>query len=179
MSNAWYQASFRNPKDAFAQARDDRRILQPVGIIALEKYPRYYFASRVETIADRVDFVRKLASPKYVKRTALVRAASFAPAPGRVLQVRETANSARIDVETSGRAFLVASVTPHKYWRITIDGKDAEAIVTNVGFQGVVVPDAGRHVVEMRYRNPLVAVGAAISAAALLALVLLTRTKRA
>jgi hypothetical protein len=179
MSNAWYQASFRDPREAFAQAHGDRRILQPVRIIALEKYPRYYFATRVETITDRADFVRKLASPKYVKRTALVRAASFAPAPGRVLKVHETANSARIDVETSGRAFLVASVTPHKYWRFTIDGNEAESIVTNVGYQGVIVQSAGRHVVEMRYRNPLVAAGGAVSAAALLALVLLARTKRA
>jgi len=45
-----------------------------------------------------------------------------------------------------------------------------------VGYQGIVVPAAGRHVVEMRYRNPLIAVGAAISLAALLALVFLSRS---
>jgi uncharacterized membrane protein YfhO len=83
--------------------------------------------------------------------------------------VREWANGARIDVAAAGRAFLVMSVTPHKYWRITIDGKPAQSMVTNIGYQGVVVP-AGRHVVEMRYRNPLIAIGAAISAATLLAL---------
>lgn len=179
MSNVWYRAVFRDPREAFAEARGDRRVIQPVGILALEKYPRYSFADRVETIADRKDFVRKVGSPSFVKRTAFVRAAAFAPAPGRVLHFRETANSARIDVETAGRAFLVISVTPHKYWRITIDGKDAEAIVTNVGYQGVIVPDAGRHVVEMRYRNPLFAAGGAISIATLLALVLLARMNRA
>jgi uncharacterized membrane protein YfhO len=63
------------------------------------------------------------------------------------------------------------SVTPHKYWRITIDGHDVPAVVANIGYQGVVVPP-GRHVVEMRYRNPLVAAGAAVSAATLLALLL-------
>jgi len=179
MSNVWYRAVFRDPREAFAEARGDRRVIQPVGILALEKYPRYYFADRVETIADREDFVRKVASPSFVKRIAFVHDAAFAPAPGRVLQVRETANTARIDVETAGRAFLVVSVTPHKYWRVTIDGKDAEAIVTNVGYQGVIVPNAGRHVVEMRYRNPLFAVGGAISVATLLALILLARMKRA
>jgi uncharacterized membrane protein YfhO len=66
------------------------------------------------------------------------------------------------------------SVTPHKYWRVTIDGAEAEPVVVNVGFQGVVVPSAGRHVVEMRYRNPLVAVGAAVSAVSLLALAFIT-----
>ena len=42
-------------------------------------------------------------------------------------------------------------------------------MVTNIGYQGVEVP-AGRHIVEMRYRNPLISAGAAISAATLLAL---------
>jgi hypothetical protein len=179
MSNVWFQASFRDPKEAFARARGDRRILQPVGLLALEKNPRYFFAERVETIADRVDFVSKLASPRYVEWTAFVHAAPFRPAPGRVLRVSETANSACLDVETSGRAFLVISITPHKYWRVTIDGIGAKAIVTNVGYQGVIVPDAGRHVVEMRYSNPLVAVGGAISAAALLALAFVAITMRA
>ncbi|HEY0370871.1 MAG TPA: hypothetical protein VGD79_02660, partial [Thermoanaerobaculia bacterium] len=75
--------------------------------------------------------------------------------------------------------FLVISVTPHKYWTIAIDGREASAIVTNVGFQGVVVPAAGNHVVAMRYRNPLIAAGAAISAAALLALAFVAITMRA
>ena len=65
------------------------------------------------------------------------------------------------------------SVTPHKYWRIAIDGRAVPAIVTNIGFQGVPVPQ-GRHTVMMRYRNPLIAVGAAISAATLLGLLFLT-----
>ena len=54
------------------------------------------------------------------------------------------------------RGFLVMSVTPHKYWRITIDGKRVEPVITNIGYQGVIVP-AGRHRVAMRYRNDLAA----------------------
>ena len=54
------------------------------------------------------------------------------------------------------------SVTPHKYWRITIDGRTVPAIITNIGFQGVVVPP-GRHRVEMVYRNDLVVIGLWIS----------------
>ena len=54
------------------------------------------------------------------------------------------------------------SVTPHKYWRITLDGQLVRAIITNIGYQGIVVPP-GRHRVEMRYRNDLVVVGLWIS----------------
>jgi len=53
-------------------------------------------------------------------------------------------------------------VTPHKYWRITIDGRTAGSVVTNIGFQGIVVPP-GRHRVEMLYRNNLVVIGLWIS----------------
>ncbi len=175
MSNVWYRAVFREPREAFAEAKGDLRVLQPVGLLALPHYPRYSFAERLEPIAGRADFVRKVGSGRFAKGTAFVRGAPFVPAPGNVLQVRETANTARLEVETRGRSFLVISVTPHKYWRITIDGRDAPAIPTNVGYQGVIVPAAGKHVVEMRYRNPLFVIGGAISLAALLALALFAR----
>jgi len=59
----------------------------------------------------------------------------------------------------------VMSVTPHKYWRITLDGRVVPAIIANIGYQGIVVPP-GRHRVEMRYRNDLVVVGLWISSVA-------------
>ncbi|MFY9820550.1 MAG: hypothetical protein WAM82_04160 [Thermoanaerobaculia bacterium] len=55
------------------------------------------------------------------------------------------------------------SVTPHKYWRVTIDGSRVDPIVTNLAYQSVLVPP-GRHRVEMRYRNGLVIAGLWISA---------------
>jgi hypothetical protein len=174
MSNVWYRAVFRDPAEAFREAGGDRRAIQPVGILGLERYPRYFFAERVEPIRDRSDFVRKLAGRRFGKRTAFVSGAGFDPAAGRVTGVRETANTARIEVETDGRAFLVISVTPHKYWRVTVDRAEAEAVVTNVGYQGVAVPGPGRHVVEMRYRNPLVLAGGMVSLLSLLALAFIT-----
>ena len=121
------------------------------------------------TIRDRHEFVRALRSRRFSRQVAFVHQPAFAPAPGVVHSWRETANHARIDVHARGLAFLVMSVTPHKNWRITIDGNDAAAVIANIGYQGVVVPP-GRHLVEMRYRDPLVAAGGAVSAAALLAL---------
>jgi len=128
-------------------------------------HPRYYFADQMVTIRDRKDFVRKLRDDSYSKAVAFVREPSFVPARGVVRGLRETANTATIDVQSHGRGFLVMSVTPHKYWRVTLDGNDVHPVVTNIGFQGVVVPN-GRHRVEMRYRNTLAATGAKISAVA-------------
>ncbi|HEX8408684.1 MAG TPA: hypothetical protein VF883_07465 [Thermoanaerobaculia bacterium] len=175
MSNIWYRALFKDFDAALAEAKGDLSQLQPVGMVEHRHYPRYSFPRTLEPVRGPEDFVAKAGSRRYPIGTAYVQGQVFTPAPGVVRSARETANTARLEVETAGRAFLYMSVTPHKYWTITLDGTEVDAIVTNVGYQGIVVPAAGRHVVEMRYRNPLIAVGAAMSIAALLALVFLVR----
>ncbi|HEV2719083.1 MAG TPA: YfhO family protein, partial [Thermoanaerobaculia bacterium] len=93
----------------------------------------------------------------------------FAPAPARIERVRETANTIDADVDAAGRALLVIAVTPHRYWRATIDGAPAPLIRANVGFQAMEIP-RGRHHVAMRYRNPLVVACAIVSLIAVVAL---------
>jgi hypothetical protein len=88
----------------------------------------------------------------------------------RILAVRETPNSATVDVVAAASSPLVILVTRHKYWRVTIDGRDAAVRPANIAYQSVLVP-AGRHRVEMRYRNPLIAWGALISAFVVVSLV--------
>ena len=175
MANARFLGSYDDPRRVL---KGNRRDVQPVRITPLGDHPRYWFAERMVPVRDLDDFARKLAGARSTRGTAYVMERSGqAGLPvlhhGTVHGVRETANTARIEVETAGPAFLVMSVTPHKYWRITIDGNEAEAVTVNAGFQGVAVP-AGRHVVEMRYRNPLVVAGAGISLASLLALAFIT-----
>lgn len=179
MSNAWYRAVYR-PYDAERKRVHGRmETARPVDFVKSEEYPRYYFADEVVQIHGKRDFVDQLASAKHSIRAAFVSQPGFAPARGVVRGIRENANSATIDVEAYGRAFLVMSVTPHKYWRVTIDGREASSVVTNLGYQGVAVP-AGRHRVEMRYRNTVVVFGAKISilAAVLLLAALLVRPRR-
>lgn len=169
MSNIRYVGIYRRPEEALAQARGVIRNLQPVKFIEGPRYPRYYFAGEMDVARGPDEFVRKLSAKRYSRQVAFVASDAFAPATGTVLRVDEWPNGARIDVEAAGRAFLVMSVTPHKYWQVTIDGSPAESVVTNLGYQGLAVP-RGRHVVEMRYRNPLLAAGGAVTAATLLAL---------
>jgi len=165
MSNAWYRATY-NPYEAERKrVKGQMKSAQPVRFIETEHSPRYYFADQVVTIHDRHDFVKKLSDGSYSRRVAFVSMPSFVPADGVVHRCRETANTATLDVESHGRGFLVMSVTPHKYWRIAIDGVGVSPVVANIGYQGVIVPP-GRHTIAMRYRNPLAANGAKASAAA-------------
>ena len=73
-----------------------------------------------------------------------------------------------LDVESRGEAFLIASITRHKYWRATIDGAPVSIAPANIAFQGITVPP-GKHRVELRYRNPLILPAAIASLIALIA----------
>ena len=55
------------------------------------------------------------------------------------------------------------SVTVHKYWTARIDGRPVPIEAANIAYQGLRVP-RGRHIVEVEYRNTLVARAAAVSA---------------
>jgi hypothetical protein len=169
MSNVRYLGVYRPYNEALAQAGGVLRNVQPVQFLEGRPYPRYYFASEMAEARHWEEFVAKLGDGDFSSEVAFVAEGAVAPARGAVRGVHEWTNGARLDVEAAGRAFLVMSVTPHQYWQVTIDGQPAEAVATNIGYQGVAVP-AGRHVVEMRYRNPLIAAGGAISIASLLAL---------
>ena len=172
MSNAWYRAVYR-PFDAEKKrVGGNFKAAMPMRFIAADHAPRYYFADQVISIHGRGDFVKKLTEGSYSSKVAFVAQPGFVPASGDVLHVSETANTATLDVDSRGQGFLVMSVTPHKYWRIFLDGVRVPAVVTNIGYQGIVVTP-GRHRVVMLYRNELVLVGAAVSIVATIITLLL------
>lgn len=154
-------ADFTDAAWAQARTREDwlERVAAMANVCAVAVFnePREAFA-RAGGDTTRVQPVRLIhlpPSPRYSLNAGSVRG------------VHETPNTARIEVEATARAFLYMSVTPHKYWQVTVDGQRVQPVVTNIAFQGVHVP-AGRHRVEMRYRNPLFAAGGAISLVTLL-----------
>ncbi len=169
MSNAWYYADYRDFAEERKRVDGKMKRAHPVDFVAEGAYPRYYFADEIVTIGDHDEFIDRIVAEKPSPRAAFVGFEAFESAPARVVRAVETANTARIQIEAEGRALLVMSVTPHRYWKATIDGRPAELQVVNIGYQGAVVPP-GRHVVAMRYANPLVRAGMGISAAALVLL---------
>ncbi|MCU1348432.1 MAG: hypothetical protein JWO56_1462 [Acidobacteria bacterium] len=180
MSNAWYTGLYRDFKAESKRVKGNFKIAAPVRFEETTHYPRYYFADQIVTVANRAEFVKLLSKYNYRSAVAFIRAPGFTPAPGRVLKVTETANTARLEVESRGQGFLVMSVTPHKYWMVEIDGRSVTPIVANVGYQGLIVTP-GRHVIAMRYRNELVRVGGAVSifaAIMLVGMVILPRRPR-
>jgi hypothetical protein len=129
----------------------------PIRLTRIPNQGRYWFA-------------RELSRHLVRTGSALVRQ-PFVPAPARIVGLRETSSSATLDVEANGPAFLVITVTRHKYWRAAIDGRAAPLVPANIAYQGLIVP-AGRHRIELRYRNPLVFWGAGVSGVTLAAAVI-------
>ena len=181
MSNAWYRGIHRDFDEEKKRVNGDFRRSTPIRFLEGKRYPRYYFADQIVQIAGRKDFVNKLKSESFSDRVAFIERPSFVPGSGKVVGLRERANSAVIDVVADGRAFLVMSVTPHKYWRVTIDAREVRPVVTNIGYQGVEIP-AGRHRVTMQYSNDMIDIGApvsAITAALLIVAAVFGRRRRA
>jgi hypothetical protein len=125
-----------------------------VTVTPTARYPRYYFSDQMIRFTGVEDFIARTQGP-VSSRVAFVGFGAFQPAAGRVLRAIETANSIDLHVEAEGRAYLVISVTPQKYWHATIDGQPAPLEMTNLAYQGMVVP-RGEHQVRLRYGNPLI-----------------------
>ncbi|HVG24942.1 MAG TPA: YfhO family protein [Thermoanaerobaculia bacterium] len=170
MANVRYRGEYKPFDEERKRVKKDMKRAVAIRYTDVGLHPRYYFADQLVTIRDRHDFVQKLSHGDYSERVAFVPGASFVPGRGSVNAVRETANTASLEVESQGRGFLVMSVTPNKYWNVSVDGKRVQPVVTNIGFQGIPVAD-GKHRVEMRYRNTLAANGLKVSIAAALLLI--------
>jgi len=171
MSNVWYRGVYKPFDPEKKRVHGKMKSAEPVQFVEVDHHPRYYFADQIVTIRDRKDFVRKLIDNSYSNSVAFIKEKSFVPARGVVRGVRETANTAVIDVESFGAGYLVMSITPHKYWRVTLDGREVTSRITNIAFQGVPVP-AGKHRIEMRYRNPIAAFAMKLSIAAIVILLI-------
>jgi hypothetical protein len=174
MANAGGKISFRTLDDATRSAASrDPAHFTPVTVAPLDTTPRYAFAAQLERITTPGELAAILASASATGPIALANMQPFSPAAGEVLTSKERWNDVSLTVRSAGQAYLVASVTGHKYWRATIDGHPSPLIPTNVAFQGLIVPP-GNHTIELRYRNPLVVAGGAITALTILLLAAFT-----
>jgi hypothetical protein len=170
MANAGVRLSFRTLDEQTSKALNaEPSRVTPVVPAPIDTNPRYAFASRMERIDSNDELGPAIESRPPEGVVAYVNGEAFQPAAGDVLHATETRNTIKLDVRTAGRAFLLMSVTGHKYWSATIDSQKMPIVPANVAFQGVVVP-AGNHTVELRYRNPLIGIGGAITVLTLIGL---------
>lgn len=101
--------------------------------------------------------------------------------PPRPLSINDQGGRLRLHYRAVEGAFFVAAVTFDPGWRATLDGAPLEIWPTAAGQIGVALPP-GEHRLVLEYADPLVPVGAAVTAVALLgtalALVVARRRER-
>jgi hypothetical protein len=162
MSGAGARLTYRPPDQPAAETTT------PVDAV-IRQYPRFVFADRIQRASSIRDLVSSLDLQRGLANVAFADIEPFAPAHGQVLRVEEAPNVISLDVRADGLAFLVLSVTAHRYWSATIDGQPAPIVLTDVTYQGLSV-QPGTHRIVMRYRNPWILPSGVISMLALIAL---------
>jgi len=143
--------------------------------------PRVYLAERV--VAAREDD----AALAGLGRVAASHSAAVAEweveyAAGRVteappLQSRFEPGRTEVRIGGGGGGLLVVNDALYPGWAATLDGVPVSIVRTNVLFMGVLLPP-GQHTLVLEYRPPALALGAAMSVAGLVALVLLIAISR-
>ena len=151
MSAAGYRAMYL----PYREVRDPSA-LEPIIFVPVRTNPQFYFADRIVRCRSLAEFIDGV--PRATMRSAYADMEPFAPATASVI----SASDRQAEVQSAGNALLVISITRHKYWHATLDNREVPLIPINIQYQGVIVP-AGRHSVQMVYRNPLLIAGPAIS----------------
>jgi hypothetical protein len=176
---------------------DDRKVLrmalgqdpgaphrEPDGIQAwsVKHRPWASFASSARAERDLRKAANALGDEIVAGRDTVVVESESAPplAPGRVLGVSRRPEEIAVDAESEGPALLVVNDAFAPGWVAEIDGAPVPVLAADVLVRAVRWP-TGRHRLVMRYDPPEVALGAAVSAAAVavaLVALLLQRRRR-
>lgn len=96
------------------------------------------------------------------------------PRPPQPLELAERGGRLRMRYRSDSRAFFVLAETFDEGWGAEADGEPLPVFPTAAGQIGVELP-AGEHALELRYRERLLPLGAAVSLVTLAAVILLTR----
>ena len=177
ISNVRYVLDYRPFAEAMQEADGHPEIWRPVRIHRTPNQGRYWFARGLVPARTQDELLAAFRLIPDVRGLAFIPWPPFTPAPARIVTARERANDAELDVESTGRALLVITVTRDTHWQTTIDGAPAELLPANVAYQALVVP-AGRHHIELHYRNPLITAGTIVSGLALFGVIVCVRPRR-
>ncbi|MFN8095519.1 MAG: YfhO family protein [Vicinamibacteria bacterium] len=167
---AWLGPATVTSQSAWKEAVRLTRVPDPL--------PRALVVSGVRVLDDAGALRAVIAGEVDLRREVLLPAGAPRPigaAPAGVARIESfRADRLTVSVAAQAPAWLVLAESYDPGWRAAIDGRPAVVSRANLLFRAVEVP-AGRHVVELVYRPPTAWIGALLSAATLLGLVLAWR----
>jgi hypothetical protein len=133
--------------------------------------PRASVVARWTVVGSAEEALAAVTSPGFdPSRTAVLERDPGLPRPGRpapgTARYRPLGpGAARVEVEAPGPALVLVREAFDPGWEARVDGRPAPVLAADFLVQAVPVP-AGRHVLELRYRDPTVVGGLAASGAA-------------
>ncbi|MBI4892592.1 MAG: YfhO family protein [Acidobacteria bacterium] len=134
--------------------------------------PRFRLTPSTVTAADLPSAAKLMQSPFFQPAQASIveglPAGSYST--GTVAVRRESRHHLVLETSAPGTAFLSTSEPAYPGWTASIDGHPVPWVFTNVAFRGLEVPP-GRHRVEFHFSSHRLQLGLWISAAAVLALI--------
>jgi hypothetical protein len=134
---------------------------------------RFFFVRHVRSVDTLAQAAAIVQSPEFrPSEDAVVEAPAErfeTSAPGSIRVVSYTPSAIRLETEASAPSFLVAAESYYPGWEASIDGTPARLYPTDAAFRGVSVP-AGPHTVDFRFVPRTLYRSAAVSVAALAAL---------
>ena len=141
----------------------------------LRVLPRFFFVSRVETVAGLAESGAGVRAPGFDPSAwAVVEAPDepsqtlpAPPSPGVIRVVSYQPEEIRLETDSAVPAFLVAADSYYPGWQASIDGHSARLYAADAAFRGIRVP-AGRHRIGMRFVPVTLYCSAGLSALALL-----------
>ncbi len=181
---AWDVGALVLRRDPADMVRELRRTGRPpadhVVLRMRERLPRFRFVRALAAVADEEAATRALAGLDLAREDFCVGRQAVpagASARGTVL-ARVEGQRPRLRYRADGPAFLVAAITFDEGWQATLeDGTAAPTCPTALGQLGIALP-AGEHTLRLRYRDPWVRVGAALTVVTLLAAALFLLRRR-
>ncbi|HEV8238903.1 MAG TPA: hypothetical protein VGS57_06010 [Thermoanaerobaculia bacterium] len=166
------------------QLRELRATGKPPHTFALlplaERLPRYRFVRTISHVENAAAAASELPQLDLANADVCVGDGEVAPRgyAAATLLAHDEGQRVRLRYRAAGAAFLVAAITFDDGWQATLDdGPPAATCPTALGQLGVALP-AGEHALLLRYRDPWVRGGAAITAIALLGAALVASRRR-
>jgi hypothetical protein len=170
------------PIDPF-RLRAEPGIREPLQVVRLPGAARFGCTASVRRVADAGDWSATVARlGERVLSTALVESSDPLPpavAPCAAAPIALEPGRVVLDVTGAGPepSFLALNQTWDDGWSATVDGRPAPLLRTEISLSGLLVPP-GRHRIALLYRDLRVTIGLAVSASALVALVLTAALSR-
>ena len=154
----------------------------------INAYPWFYLAPSHEIVSDANEIFKKLSDPTtnaiqtaFLEEIPGITSDTNATEPGTVkrLEYDERQGYIKLKTNASGSRILVVSQNHHANWTATVDGESKSLIRANYLWTAVAL-EPGEHIVELIYRDPIVATTRWISFAGvviLIASIVLSRRK--